>query len=144
MIEAVIQQVLASVPPSSGDNLLGFKIDANYYFEAHKAFTKTRVSQTQNPACLLDMRGEVAPHVSSLQEISTALIEVWQSLAYNDFQATACHWYQEATVLRFVTVISDNQFCVTGRMAIAGPHYPKLAQQFDQNFGLLLHLPSMD
>ncbi len=135
MIERVIADIASRLPPSSGDNLTGFVIDADHFLDACESLESVNVDRSTNPSSLLEIRAEAAASVNAVQEISHALLDAWQSIAYTDFQASAVLLYKEATVLRFVTVISGDAFYVSGTVRVAGPHYPALVQRYDRDFG---------
>jgi hypothetical protein len=135
MIERIIQCVMESTSPSSGDNLMGFEIDANHYFGSNEALVNATVSRTGDLSCILVMRGEIASHISSIQQIGGALNEIWRNLAYVHCECSSCEWYKEAMVLRLVTVISGDAFYVTGKMIVGGEHYSRLAERYENDFG---------
>jgi hypothetical protein len=143
MIERIIKRVMDSTSPSSRDNLTGFEIDADHYFGSNEAFANATVSRTDDLSCMLEMRGEIADHISSLQQIGGVLNEIWQNLAYAHCEASSCEWYKEAMIFRFATVISGDAFYVTGKMIVGGEHYSCLAERFENDFGRrLAHLSS--
>lgn len=135
MIERVIADIAGRLPPSSGDNLTGFVIDADHFLGECEALESIHVDRATNPSSLLEIRAVVSASVTTVQEVSHALLDAWQSIAYTHFQASAVHFYKEATVLRFVTVISGDAFYVSGTIRVAGPHYSALVQRYDRDFG---------
>ncbi len=141
MIERIIQRVMESTSPSSGDNLTGFEIDAEHYFGSDEALVNATVSRTEDLSCMLEMRGEVASYISSLKQIGGVLNEIWRNLAYAHCECSSCEWYKEAMVFRFVTVISGDAFYVTGRITVGGENYSRLVERFENDFGRrLAHL----
>ena len=126
MIESVIQHVLSRTRPSSGDDLLGFTIDADYFFGECDLLAEATVAETREPSCMLELSAMLRPHVSALHQVRHALADIWQNLHYQHFEATAWTFDPRAVSLRFVTVVSGGQFCVTGRMRVGGPHYERL------------------
>jgi hypothetical protein len=142
MIELIVQRVIEAIPPSSGDDFLGFYYDVEHYFvDSNSAFVHATAAVRDDNSCLLEMRGDIAPHISSLQEISGELHDLWRTLAYPHFQASSCKWYQEATVLRFVTVIHDDLFYVTGKVMVGGGHYAELIKKFERDYRM--KIPSL-
>lgn len=137
MIERVISDIVRSIPPSSGDNLTGFVIDADHFFGQCEALESVAVNRSPNPLSLLEIRANAAMSVDTVQDLSRSLIDAWESIAYGHFQASAVHFYKEATVLRFITVISGDAFYVSGIVHVAGPNYPNLAQRFERDFGAM-------
>ena len=138
MIESVIQNLMASHSPSSGQNLLGFEFDADHYFGSNEIFADAKVVPYDNPLCMFELRGQILEQISSIQHLHTKLDEVWQKLAYSHFQATSLKFFREATELRFVTLISNDSFYVTGKMIAGGGHYPQLVEQYEKDFGITL------
>jgi hypothetical protein len=135
MIERVIDEVIRRLPPSDGDNLLGFQIDADHFLGECDALASVEVERSSDIRSLLNASAILADHVSSLHDISQALFAVWQSLYYPHFHASAIHWYREATILRFLTVISDDGYFVTGTVTVSGEQYPRLVEKFEREFG---------
>jgi len=135
MIERVIADIAARLPPSSGDDLTGFVIDAEHFLGKSEALASVDVSCSADPTSLIEVRADVTPHISTVQDLSHALIDVWQLIAYTHFQAAAVHFYKEGTVLRFVTVISGDAFYVSGTVRVAGAHYPALVHRYERDFG---------
>jgi hypothetical protein len=135
MIERIIQLVMASTSPSSGDNLTGFEIDAQHYFGSNEAFIDATVSRTEDLRCMFEMRGEMARSISSFHQLGGVLNEVWQNLAYAHCECSSCECYKDAMVFRFVTVITGGAFYVTGKMIVGGEHYSRLVEKFENNLG---------
>jgi hypothetical protein len=135
MIERIIQLVVESTSPGSGDNLTGFEIDAQHYFGSNGAFINATVSRTGDVFYMFELRGELASHISSFQQLGSVLNEVWQNLAYAHCECSSCEWYKDAMVFRFVTVISGDAFYVTGKMVVGGEHYSRLVERFENNLG---------
>ena len=120
---------------------MGFEIDAEHYFGSNEALVNATVSRTEDLSCMLEMRGEIASHISSLQQIGGVLNKIWRNLAYAHCECSSCEWYKEAMVFRFVTVISGDAFYVTGRMIVGGENYSRLVERFENDFGRrLAHL----
>lgn len=138
LIESLIADITGRIPPSAGDNLTGFVIDAEYFLDNSEAFESVHIERSKNLDSLLEIHAEVAASISSVQEIHHRLLGAWQSIAYSNFEASAVHYYREATVFRFVTVISHDAFYVSGMIRVAGPHYPTLVQRYNRNLGASL------
>ena len=140
MIERVIAQVLASVPVSTGDDLSGFWHDADEFLG--RQFCDAVVRSTNDPACLIDARATLDEEVTSLQDVGSRLKEIWDAIAYSAFEASSFSRYREASVFRFVTVITGDVFCVTGRIVVSGGPYERLADKFERDFHRLDPLPT--
>jgi hypothetical protein len=139
MIEDVISGIVARLRPSSGDDLSGFLHDADYALSELESgvFSSADVLSSEDPRSLVNARIIVSPSVASLQDVSQALLRAFGFMAYPHFQASNVQWYREATVLRFITIISGDAFYVTGTLTATGPEYPKLVKSFDRDFGAL-------
>ena len=142
MIERVIKQVLAAAPLSTGDNLLGFEIDFAEF--VGRRFHDVSVRRTKDPAWVLDARAAPGKRISSLQDVSRRLQAVWAAIAYPEFEASSCVWYREATVFRFVTAVSSEGLCVTGRIVVSGGPYDRMVRVFERDFHRLDSLPAME
>ena len=137
MIPELIARLRETIPPSEGDNLLGFQMDCDVFFGEADSIDDVAVAKTTDPYELLRIRVRLGPSAATLQDVSRALTTAWQSVAYSDFQATSLEWFQEATVLRFVTVIGGARFYVSGCAIATGPTYPSLVTAFHRDFGAL-------
>lgn len=133
MIEATIQNWLKRFRLSSGDDLSGFVIDCDAYL-FHDAFSSVEVKQTDDPLSMVNATIIIKPTVPSLQEITYALQNAWAKISYNEFQATSLHWYEEATVLRFITGVPNSGLGVTGTFMAGGKNYSALVKDFRKNF----------
>ena len=137
MIPELIARLRETIPPSEGDDLLGFEMDCDVFFGEGASIDNVAVTHSTDPCELLRIRVRLAPSAATLQDVSHALTTAWQNVAYSDFQATSLEWFQEATVLRFVTVISGARFFVSGCAVATGPTYASLVSAFHRDFGTL-------
>lgn len=137
MIESVISLVQLSSSPSSGDDLKGFVMDVDEAFYSASLFQESDVITSFDHSCLVKVHASIAPTIMSVQQISDALQQIAYRIGYQYLTATAITWYQEATVLRFVTVTTSNGFYVTGMAVTTGSKYKKLVDRFDREFGNL-------
>lgn len=135
IIEQIIAQVTAALSSSANDNLDGFLHDADYYFGSHPAFAAAKIERTPDPASLLRIKLTLTDDVATVQAVANALREVWLSILYNHFEASSITWYREATCLRFVTVVGNDLFHVTGTAYALGAGYPNLVAAFERDFG---------
>ena len=140
----MIQQIVSELHPSSGDNLTGFIIDTDHFLEESGKFKSVKVSRTKDRLCLVNAHVELSYEIRTIQYLSQLLYDAWNNIRYDHFAASACHWCKEATIFRFVTIISKNDFFVTGKITANGEPYSKLVENFDRDFGELHGpLPSM-
>src|SRR5206468_354655 len=131
MIELVIDFIAERLTPAYGDNLVGFRIDLEHYVAACDSLHDVRIEPSGTPKAQIVVRAEFEENVLSLQDINGALGPVWRQVAYQHFEASACRWYREATVFRFATVPSNDDYFVAGSVIITGPRYPQLVEQFE-------------
>ena len=134
MIEKVIKQISIELPPSAGDNLTGFIIDTEYALEESDMFKSVGASSTKDRMCLINAHVEITPAIATIQDLNALLYDAWNRLRYSYFSASACQWYKEATVFRFVTVSSKNSYFVTGKITANGALYPNLVEIFQRDF----------
>jgi len=120
-----LERTLASHSLSAGDDLLGFKMDADAAMAEEEGLEKTSVEQKSDQRCVLMIHGELNKSIGTLEQVKQILWRVWQRLAYQEFQATSFHFDEQAARVRFVTS-SGPDLCVTGELRIDGPHYERL------------------
>jgi hypothetical protein len=108
-----------------------------------KLFSSAEVGSSPDPRSLVNAHVVVSPGAKSLQEVAEGLKRVLQFIAYAHFFAASVEWYREATVLRFVTIISGEQFYVTGTVTASGPGYPELVATFQRDFDHIGPLQSL-
>lgn len=130
----VIARVLAWAKPSSGDNLLGFEIDAEHAFASTEIFDTIRIEETSDPSCLLRVHLTAAGDTQALQDISSALRKAWSQLVYLGFEANAIEQYRDAVVMRFVTATGDGKLCVTGEAIATSSNYEQLVEDYERKF----------
>jgi hypothetical protein len=135
MIEEIIRDWSCRLTLSSGDNLTGFMMDADWALGELEAVTDVTVSPSGDPLSLVNAL--VTFQVSSLSLISQGLAQAWPSFAYTDFSAVSIQRYVEATVMRFITASSNGTLCVTGTVVATAPNYVRLAADFDREYGSL-------
>ena len=135
MIEKVIKQISTELHPSARDNLTGFLIDAEYALEESEMFKTVGVSSTKDRLCLIKAHVEISSEIATIQDLNILLYDAWNKLRYTYFSASACQWYKEATIFRFVTVSSKNAYFVTGKITANGVPYSNLVEMFERDFG---------
>ena len=135
MIENLIVRIAREFPASSGDNLDGFVMDADCYFSQQDAFASAQVERGVGPLSVVNISIILAESVQSLQQVARALEAAWTETRYKHFAASGITWYREATVLRFVTVVSDESYFISGTATASGPRYADLVQAFERDFG---------
>ena len=73
MIHELIARLRETIPPSEGDNLLGFKIDCGFFFGEAASIDDVAVAQTTGPSELLRIRVRLALSATTLQDVSHTL-----------------------------------------------------------------------
>ncbi len=137
MIEETIKKVIVSLAPSSGDNLLGMDIDICHYFNSSSKLKFGSITRSNDPTCMFVIDLEATENNESLTDVCSALITVWEKVAYHYFAAHSINKFKTKSVLRFVTVIGDKSFYVTGKAVISGKQYENLAKEYEANFSEL-------
>ena len=138
MIESTIQHISSNFPQSSGDNLLGFRIDTDAALNREKLLHSYELQLRDDPLSMINVTANLAKIVENLADVSRILRDVWSDLAYDHFEASAILRYRDATILRFITVISDESFFVSGTIRVIGDQYPKLAANYEQDWKRVL------
>lgn len=128
LFEQTIRLVLESRQISMGDNLLGFRMDADHAVEADGVFTDAVLTDTGDPQSRLHIDARLAEDVGTLGRVRDGLLTAWHQLMYSEFQATRLQIRDSAAVLDFVTA-SGAELCVTGRIRIYGEHYERLRRK---------------
>ena len=134
----LLVSVLRDYPLSGGDNLAGFLIDLDCYSEKNPALSKVAIKETTDPENMILLSAEVAPSVSSLSDLQSALSMLWLDIAYSDIQASAIMTYHDRCVLRFVTAIEPAVLFVSGSFLVSGPRYAELAGDYERNWNRTL------
>lgn len=133
MIEAVIDQISKAYTSAFGDNLLGFRVDADEFIGRAK-WADQITFQTQNdPKCVIKINVTLLDDIESLQRLAFDMKIIWNIIGYNDFEATSIKRYRTATILRFVTLI-ECAYCITGRIRASDGPYSRLAEDFEARF----------
>jgi hypothetical protein len=136
-IEPIIASVITAMDTSSAENLDGFATDAAYAFEEVALFETVSIRRTERRDSVLEIAVIASETTPSLEAIAQALLEGWQHIAYQHFQATSVVAYEDATEMRFVTVAAGGGLCVTGRVTVTSRHYAQLIAAFERDFSFV-------
>jgi hypothetical protein len=137
-IDHVIQSLSAAGYPISGDALATFSNAAELHFGKGGVLDHIDVHQTGELERLLEIRATVTKRAHTLQEVSAALRPAWAALAFSEFEASTCTWYQDGTVLRFATAAEQGGrggMFATGEVIVSGGTYSSLVERFENEFG---------
>ncbi len=137
MLEALIDDIAARLPPIDGGDLVGFRMDADHYIPMQPGIVNVSVAEQDLKTCLLRFEVTLSPSTQSLQDATDALTSSWRELAYNDFEASSVGWYSDCALLRFVTVPGDDQYFVSGSFVVRGAPISDLVRAFDRDFANL-------
>ncbi|AFV00108.1 hypothetical protein [Simiduia agarivorans] len=77
---------------------------------------------------MFDIKLLASPSVKELLDIKRALKEAWYFLQYPYFEASNFQVSRKYLIFRFVTLIGENQFYVTGKVTVSGIVYEQLAK----------------
>lgn len=134
MIEKTIKEIVSTHVPSEGDNLLGMEIDLTHYFEKIKTMELVSIERTDDPACMFLIRLRVTRHAERIGELNMALNRAWQSVSYTHFQASSITTCKESSEIRFVTIIAEDSFYVSGKAIVEGKGYQRLSELYEKGF----------
>jgi hypothetical protein len=135
MIEEIIREWSSRLTLSSGDNLTGFTMDADWALGELERVSDVNVMRSDDPLSIVNAL--VTFQVSSLPLISQGLARAWPHFAYPHFSALSIQAYREATVMRFITASSGGTLCVTGTVIATSPNYARLVADFNRDFASL-------
>jgi hypothetical protein len=141
MFDFLVRELADTHPSPPLDDLRDFVIDAEYAFKQPAGFDVVTVTTTDNPCSRLNVSVSLNLAMPSLSVLHRTLLLVWSELAFSYFAATTCDHYAEATVFRFVTVIAQRDFFITGTVIISGGIYGRLARQDQLTHGPLPRVP---
>jgi hypothetical protein len=115
------RRMMASGPPSNGDDLLGMEIDFEAYLPRCSALQSVRATHTGNPESLI-VAECVAHSAASPDAVVEQLRRTWQEdLSYRYCEAHRIRRSQGAVHLDVVTQIGRGQFYVTGTIVVRWP-----------------------
>jgi hypothetical protein len=121
MIEKIIAQKLQQYHISEGDNLLGYEIDIDTYFEDSGMFEGIDVRRTGDPRCALYATCTTTDSNPSEQAIEAELERIWLTrLGYRHWKKHEFETTSETISLRFVTINQEEPWalCVTGIIVV--------------------------
>ena len=133
MIEGVIEDITNRIPPSDGDNLLGFEIDCDNYFNEDDLIS-AKIIKTGDVKNMLRIELTINEGFASIQNLSHKISEMYQMIEYSNFSLHGLKWLSKELNFRFITIISNDQFCVSGTIIVKGEFYEKLYKQFKKDF----------
>lgn len=112
------------IPRSAGDDLLGFKIDCGAFVD-DDSFVSTEIHETGDTKNMLEIVVNIDDSIPSIQMLTEKIGNLFLSIEYQNYSCHGCQWTEEALPFRFVTVISSDQFLVSGTIKVIGENYEK-------------------
>ncbi|MEZ4544770.1 MAG: hypothetical protein R3C24_12870 [Cyanobacteriota/Melainabacteria group bacterium] len=75
--------------------------------------------------------------------MATLMYAIWGELSYNAFEASSCIHYRQASVLRFVTVPSFQDYYISERMVVSSVKQERLIDNLRKSFGGITKLDGL-
>ncbi len=123
-IEEKVSEALSRVPISTGDNLLGFRMDMDYILLASRdILCDVEVQETGDAKCLLIATARVIEPDLPADYVAKRLVEMWLgNLRYRGWEAHSIEKQNDCVILRFVTTsgYTPDDICVTGKIVVSG------------------------
>lgn len=111
-------KIISKCEPSTGDNLLGFDIDLDYFLW-ELDFKKSDHRMTKNKESLLEAKCKLKNN-QKLETITKKIVEKFNDfLRYQYFAAYYLEKQGKGLVFHFITQIAKNDFYVAGRIEIS-------------------------
>ncbi len=126
MIEKTIDLIIKELSPSDGGDLRGMDYDICAVFENSKVFECTSIEQSDDVSCMFIINLQALEISNHISEILNAICVARESITYSHFSAHSLQRFEEQAILKFVTVISEEHFYVTGKIVISGKEYQRL------------------
>jgi DNA-binding winged helix-turn-helix (wHTH) protein len=117
-----------------GDNLLGFRIDMDLALESQFLLESHDLTVSDSPLSMINVIATLATDVERLAAVAQMLRAIWDAVAYRHFEASSVQQFRDATILRFITVISDDAFFVSGTVRVKGDSYPRLVANYERDW----------
>lgn len=140
-INTIIETIERAYPPV--DPGCGFFHDVDNYFCCSGSMVAASSELINEPLCMLELKGRVGESFSSMRDMATLMYAIWGELSYNAFEASSCIHYRQASVLRFVTVPSFQDYYISGRMVVSSVKQEQLVEQFEKGFGGITKLDDL-
>jgi hypothetical protein len=127
MIDIVIGHVASMTRPSSGDNLLGFKMDLEHAIFQSGLSETPKAMESGDDLSMLNVRMVLPASFRTLEQVSTAFNSLLMDVVYNTFHAAAFAYHRDAAMMRFITAVPEKGLRVTGTVLVTGPAYAEVA-----------------
>ena len=134
MIEETIELIVKKFVPSTGDNLLGMDYDICHFFGKNDAIRFLSRNKSGDKKCMFSIELEATNCAKDISDVPNALRGALDNVVYKYFESSSIQMYKDKAVLRFVTVIGENQFYVTGEAIVSGNRYRQLASDYENGF----------
>lgn len=139
MIDAAISSVVKELSPAKGDDLTAWEYEICNFFDVSDAikyeldgnnFVSYELNK-KNRECMFTVYLKATNKARDIHDVCNGLIKGWNHLYYTFFQSSLVEIYRNCTILKFVTVIDEGQFYVTGKAVVNGKRYRKLAKMYE-------------
>jgi hypothetical protein len=112
------RQMMDSGVPSSGDDLLGMKVDFEEHLRRCAGVAAVSVAQTEDPDALITASCVALP-VARPPDVAQRLVDTWRRhLRYDYSEAHQLTVTSTAVVLEVITQIDAGDFYVTGTITV--------------------------
>jgi hypothetical protein len=89
---------------------------------------------SDSPLSMINVTATLATDVERLAAVAQMLRAIWDAVAYRHFEASSVQQFRDASILRFITVISDDAFFVSGTVRVKGDSYPRLVANYERHW----------
>ena len=135
-VDEVIDRLAGLYRPSDL-SCSGFLAYADHRFRSCSELIQSNVIITNNPNCLVEFKGLITDTSKSLGDIYNLVQNLWDLISYQTFKASSCLHYQQACVLRFVTLedpypeltLATDGSYISGRIVVSSTIHSKLTSE---------------
>ena len=138
-METVINSIISQVPPTSGDDLLGFEMDCGALFDDEK-FRSVEVVTSKSPESIFNIEIQIEKSIDSIQELTEIIRNLYQKIEYNEFSMHGTKWLKENLEFRFLTMPRNNSYFVTGTVKVTGKEYEDLYRRYEKEFAGVIRM----
>lgn len=136
MIDAAIKSIVKELSPAEGHDLVAWEYEVINSFDLSdtikyelddEGFVLSELNE-KNKERMFKVHLKATKKARNLDDVRKGLIKGWKFLQYIYFQASLVEVYKDCAVLKFVTVIAEREYYVTGKAVVKGKRYKKLAK----------------
>lgn len=130
-INTIIKSIEDAYPPVDPGNKFFKEVD--HFFCGNESFKRASSELVDEPLCMLELKAQVRETFTSFKDIASLMYEIWRELAYDHFEASSCTHYRQASVLKFVTVPSFQDYYISGHMIVNAVKQEHIAAQYEKD-----------